>query len=229
MHIVMVQFHVKEESLDAFLEASKDDGRGSVSHEYGCRRFDIIQDSETPTRIAFCEVYDDQAAFEAHTKMAHFEQWQKAVDGMNEGDPKVAHCRNVFPNDYGQFGSAISGVDESFFSGNLHIIHAALPVKPERVNGFIEAVKLDGIGSTWNEPGCLRFDVYQNIDQPAELWLYEVYANPEAFQYHTTTPHIEKWRDTVNDWYAGERPPGVRGRNIWPPDNWNWGSGKPRA
>ena len=66
MHIVMVQFHVKEESLDAFLEASKDDGRGSVSHEYGCRRFDIIQDSETPTRIAFCEVYDDQAAFEAH-------------------------------------------------------------------------------------------------------------------------------------------------------------------
>lgn len=229
MHIVMVQFNVKADQVDAFIEASKDDARGSVSHEYGCHRFDIIQDRETPTRVAFCEVYDNRAAFETHTKMDHFQKWQQSVKDMTEGQSKVAHCRNVFPNDHATFGSGISGVDESFFSGNLHVIHAALPVKGERVDDFIEAVKLDGIGSTHNEPGCLRFDVLQNVDDPSELWLYEVYANPEAFQYHATTPHIKKWRDTVKDWYAGDRPPGVRGRNVWPPDNWQWSSGKPRA
>ena len=38
---------------------------------------------------------------------------------------------------------------------------------------------------------------------------------------------IAKWRETVRDWYAGERTGARRGRNVWPPDNWGWSSGKP--
>jgi len=30
----------------------------------------------------------------------------------------------------------------------------------------------------------------------------------------------------MKDWYAGERTGGRRGSNVWPPDNWGWGSGK---
>ena len=121
-------------------------------------------------------------------------------------------------------------------------IHAALPVKPERVDDFIEASRLVALGSVQNEPGCLRLDVHQTrkqnyedhapttpVDDRSLLWLYEVYANQEALQYHTTTPHIKKWEETVKDWYAGEPPPAYRGRNLWPPDNWGWSSGKPRA
>jgi len=52
-------------------------------------------------------------------------------------------------------------------------------------------------------------------------------VNKAAFEYHTKTPHIAKWRETVKDWYAGERTGGRRGRNVWPPDNWGWSSGKP--
>ena len=107
------------------------------------------------------------------------------------------------------------------------MIHAPLPVQPDKVDAFIAAVTLDGLGSTSQEPGCLRFDVYQNINKPSELYLYEVYVNKTAFEYHTKTPHIATWRETVKDWYAGERTGGRRGRNIWPPDNWGWSSGKP--
>ncbi len=229
MEILMVQFNVKPEHVDGFLEASIGDGRGSVSHEYGCHRFDVIQENTNPTFLAFCEVYDDEAAVDIHGTMPHYIKWRDATKDMAEGKPLVSRCRNVFPNDYGDFDSARFGVDESFFSANLHIIHAALPVKPERVDDFIEASLGDALGSVHNEQGCLRFDLYQNRENPAELWLYEVYVNEAAFKYHTTTPHIKKWRDTVADWYAGERPPAVRGRNIWPPDNWGWSSGKPRA
>ena len=97
-------------------------------------------------------------------------------------------------------------------------------------DAFIEAVKLDGIGSTHEEPGCLRFDVYQNIDDPTELYLYEVYVNPDAFEYHKGTPHIKEWAATVKDWYDEDRDDGSGGRvgrNVWPPDNWNWSSGEP--
>ena len=229
MYIVMVQFNVKPDKVDEFLEASKGDGRGSVTHEYGCHRFDVIQDTTDPTRVAFTEVYDDRAAFDVHTTQDHYKTWADAVKDLHDGNVKVSMCRNAFPNDFATWPSAISGRDESFFSESLHIIHAALPVQADKVDAFIEAATLDALGSVHMEPGCLRFDLYQNIDDPSELWLYEVYVNEAAFDYHKETPHIKKWADTVKDWYEGERAPAIRGKNIWPPDNWNWSTGKPTA
>lgn len=229
MRILMVQFNIKPENIDEFLEAAKDDGRGSVGTEPGCHRFDIIQDLTDPNRVAFMEVYDDDAAIEFHTQAPHFIKWRDATADMIDGDVKVSKCRNLFPGDLASWDANRAGVDESFLSGSLHFIHAALPILPDRVDDFIEAVKLDGVGSTQQEQGCLRFDVYQAVDNPAELWLYEVYVNQAAFEYHTQTPHIKLWRDTVADWYDGERAPAIRGKNVWPPDNWNWSSGRPLA
>ena len=123
----------------------------------------------------------------------------------------------------------------------MFALFVTVKIKPGHRDDFIEATRLDALGSVHNEPGCLRFDVYQTrklvytdhapttpVDDSSLLWLYEVYANQEAFQYHTTTPHFKKWAETVKDWYAGEPPPAYRGRNIWPPDNWDWSSSKPR-
>jgi autoinducer 2-degrading protein len=230
MRILMVQFTIKDGMADAFLEAAKGDGLGSVLTEAGCYRFDIIQDREDPNRIAFTEVYDDDAAIdEVHVKATHMTAWRDATKDMIDGPVTVGRCRNIFPGDLASWNARRDGVNEGFSSENLFIIHAQLPVQADRVDDFIEAVKLDGVGSTNLEPGCLRFDVYQDISDPTKLWLYEVYVNPEAFQFHTTTPHIAKWRDTVADWYDGDRPAGIRGKNVWPPDQWNWSAGSPLA
>ncbi|MFP6680044.1 MAG: putative quinol monooxygenase [Dehalococcoidia bacterium] len=229
MRILMVQFTLKDGTADAFLEAAIGDGRGSVGNEAGCYRFDIIQDRDDPNRVAFTEVYDDDHAIdEVHVKAAHMTAWRDATKDMIE-EVKVSRCRNVFPGDLASWNARKDGINEGFSSGNLFIIHAELPVQADRVDDFIEAVVLDGVGSTNLEPGCLRFDIYQDIEDPTKLWLYEVYVNPEAFQFHTTTPHIIKWRDTVADWYEGERGPAIRGKNVWPTDQWNWSSGSPLA
>jgi len=227
MRILMVQFTIKDGMADAFLEAAKGDGRGSVGNEAGCYRFDIIQDRDDPNRIAFTEVYDDDAAIETHGAQSHMTAWRDATKDMIDGPVKVGRCRNIFPGDLAIWSARRDGVNEGFSSENLFIIHAELPVLADKVDDFIEAVKLDGVGSTNLEPGCLRFDVYQDTSDPTKLWLYEVYVNPEAFQFHTTTPHITKWRDTVADWYDGERPAAIRGKNVWPSDQWNWSSGSP--
>lgn len=227
MRILMVQFTIKDGMADAFLEAAKGDGRGSVGNEAGCYRFDIIQDRDDPNRIAFTEVYDDDSAIETHGQQPHMTAWRDATKDMIDGPVKVGRCRNIFPSDLASWNARRDGVNEGFSSENLFIIHAELPVLADKVDDFIEAVKLDGVGSTNLEPGCLRFDVYQDTSDPTKLWLYEVYVNPEAFQFHTTTPHIAKWRDTVADWYDGERAPAIRGKNVWPSDQWNWSSGSP--
>ncbi len=229
MEILMVQFNIKPDRVDDFLAASADDGRGSVSHEYGCHRFDVIQNDSDPNRVAFCEVYDDHAAVENHLTMSHFKTWRDATKEMIDGEVKVSTCRNLFPNDYAEWDAAIPGVDESFFSGNLHVIHAPRLVLEDKIDAYIEASLGDALGSTGKEQGCLRFDLYQTIDNPAELWLYEVYVNEAAFQYHTTTPHIKEWRDAVADWYAEPATGAVRGSNYWPPDDWGWSSGRPKA
>jgi autoinducer 2-degrading protein len=240
MHIVMVRFKVNKDKVDDFLRESVQDAKGSVLTEPGCRRFDVIQDDQDPTMVAFTEVYDSAAAFEDHKTRPHFKTWAANVNGMHDGKPYVAECRSLFPQgetvQHSQWRAVVDpwssyrpdAADNAHFqAGSLKVLWVPLPVKPEKVNDFIQSALGDCVGSTGEEPGCLRFDMYQDIKNPSDLFFYEVYANGPAFDYHAKTPHIAKWRDTVKDWYARERTGVVRGHNVWPADNWHWSSGKP--
>lgn len=242
MHIVMVRFKIKPDKVSDFLREAVGDARGSVLTEPGCRRFDVIQDNTDPTMVAFTEIYDSAAAFEDHKTRAHMKTWAANTKDMIDGAPYVAECRSIFPA--GRHALNASGTGQvdpwtahrpdatdhpHFQNAGLMVLWVPLPVKPERVNDFILSALGDCVGSTREEPGCLRFDMYQDMKNPSDLFFYEVYANSAAFDYHAKTPHIQKWRDTVKDWYARERTGVVRGKNIWPADNWNWSSGKPKA
>src|SRR4029450_14073454 len=44
------------------------------------------------------------------------------------------------------------------------------------------------------EPDCLEFSVYQDVDDPRRSLLYERYTDEEAFEAHRRTPHF---RDLV--------------------------------
>ena len=193
MYILMVRLKVKEDRIDDFIAASIGDARGSVLNEPGCRRFDIIQAADDPTSFAFCEVYNDEDAFDAHTTYPHFKEWDAAVKGMFDGDPEVSFCKPVFPRGDANWDSHRTNiVEDPYFASSLHVILAPKFVLEDKVDAFIDAVSLDGVGSTHEEPGCLRFDVYQNVKDPTEIYLYEVYANPDAFEYHKGTPHIKQ-------------------------------------
>jgi autoinducer 2-degrading protein len=45
------------------------------------------------------------------------------------------------------------------------------------------------------EPGCLRFDVLfpTNGATGSEVFLYEIYANPAAFDIHLASPHFKSF------------------------------------
>lgn len=99
----------------------------------------------------------------------------------------------------------------------MYVIIATIEIQPERRKAFLEAMLDDARGSVQNEPGCLRFDVVQDAENPNRLYLYEVYRDEAAFEAHLKAPHFIRWRDTVEGWHA--RPAVVaKGRNIFPPD-----------
>lgn len=79
-----------------------------------------------------------------------------------------------------------------------------LPVKSDRIDDFLRAMEENARSSVRDEPGCLRFDVSRDREDPSKVYLYEVYVDAAALDAHRTMPHYLKWRDTVKDWYTGE-------------------------
>ena len=113
----------------------------------------------------------------------------------------------------------------------MYIIIAPIQIKEGYKDRFIEEMIGDARGSVNDEPGCLRFDVIQDAEDPNRIWLYEVWLftncqgyarrDEDAFHAHTQAPHFIKWRDASADWRedSGLQGAGRGATNIWPPDD----------
>ena len=60
----------------------------------------------------------------------------------------------------------------------MFTLFVTVKIKPGHREEFIEATKGDAQGSNTAEPGCLRFDVLADNNDPNTVYLYEVYENP---------------------------------------------------
>ena len=102
----------------------------------------------------------------------------------------------------------------------MYVIIAPIQVQEGHKGAFIEAVVEDARSSVNHEPGCLRFDVIQDANDPNRIWLYEVYKDEAAFQAHLQAPHLIKFRETTQAWRAeGPQGAGRGSSNVWPPDD----------
>ncbi len=97
------------------------------------------------------------------------------------------------------------------------ILHVSIQVKPEHVGEFLDVVRHDAEHSEMDEPGCLRFDVIQDRDNPQRFYFYEVYRDETALAAHRETPHFKYYAEKTKDWLAA---PAERrfGKNIIPTD-----------
>lgn len=78
--VVLPEFHVQPEKLDAFLTAAHADASASLADEPGCLQFDVVVDrGQTPIRVLFYEVYSDRAAFDAHLTTPHLAAFRAAL------------------------------------------------------------------------------------------------------------------------------------------------------
>jgi autoinducer 2-degrading protein len=93
-------------------------------------------------------------------------------------------------------------------------------VKEENRDAFLKAT-LENARATIQEPGNLRFDVIQQIDDPNRFVLYEVYRDESGMQAHKDTSHYAKWRDAVEPWMAEPRR-GVKHQSLFPETEAGW-------
>ena len=99
----------------------------------------------------------------------------------------------------------------------MYALIVTIQIQPEHREEFLASMLDDARGSVNDEPGCLRFDVLQDPNDPNKLYLYEVYRDRAAFDAHLQAPHFIRWRDTVANWYAAPAQ-AVHLNTIFPPD-----------
>lgn len=76
------------------------------------------------------------------------------------------------------------------------IVHVFVHVRAESVDAF-EKASTENAKNSVLEPGCVRFDVIRQADDPTQFVLVEVYRSAEAAAAHKETAHYQTWRDTV--------------------------------
>lgn len=99
----------------------------------------------------------------------------------------------------------------------MHVLMVHIHVKPERLEDFLEIVR-DNASNSVLEAGVVRFDVFQQKDDPTRITLVEVYHAAEDYQKHITTAHFLRFRDRVEDMMAEPRTRMVYS-NIFPADD----------
>ena len=87
-------------------------------------------------------------------------------------------------------------------------------VKPDARERFLKAIEVDALGSERDEPGCMRFNVLQDGQDPTVYYFYEVYRDDGALEAHRAAPHYAVWRaaaDTLDG-----TPEATRCQTVFP-------------
>ncbi len=96
MLVTLVHIHVKPECIEAFIEASRLNHEASVL-EPGNLRFDLLQDTQDPSRFMFYEAYKTAEDVAAHKQTAHYAQWRDTVADMMAEPRKGVSMNCLYP------------------------------------------------------------------------------------------------------------------------------------
>ncbi len=104
MYIVHVFAHIKPGQVEAFKAATLDNARNSLQ-EPGIARFDVLQQSDDPTRFTLVEVYRTKGDTDKHRETAHYNRWREAVESMQVEPRSKQVYENIFPGEAGWDGN----------------------------------------------------------------------------------------------------------------------------
>jgi quinol monooxygenase YgiN len=157
-------------------------------NEVGCIRYELNQEIENPAAFTFAEKFASPNAYAAHLKMRHVKRFAEQSIDLVESR-RVRMHRELLPV-AGSTGATPKG-DETQIVVIAHF--TAKPRKEEELSTFLQGL----VEPTRREPGCLRYELNQDRDEPATFSFVETFADREGFDAHCRMPYIEKLFETL--------------------------------
>jgi autoinducer 2-degrading protein len=77
------------------------------------------------------------------------------------------------------------------------VVLVQVTVKADMLAEFERAIQINADAARTREPGCVRFDVSQREDDPAQWLFYEVYKDAPAFDAHRASPHFAAYQQVA--------------------------------
>ncbi len=74
--------------------------------------------------------------------------------------------------------------------GQVRVV-ARFAVKPECVDDFIEAARRTMVAPTLGEPGCIEYDLCQDIAEPGRFVMVETWESEEALATHLAQESLQ--------------------------------------
>lgn len=71
-------------------------------------------------------------------------------------------------------------------------------IKRGQMDAFLPAMRTNAATSLEREPGCHQFDVCTDASAPDDVFLYELYADADAFQAHLESAHFKDFDAAVS-------------------------------
>ena len=81
----------------------------------------------------------------------------------------------------------------------MHVIVSTHKIKHEHLEEYLANLRRHAETSA-AEPGCIRFEVLQELDDPTVVCLYEVFRDADAFKVHQHSEHHDRWMAMSADW-----------------------------
>lgn len=96
MYTTIVHVYVKKDHVDDFIEATRLNHEASIK-ETGNRRFDVLQEENTPQKFVLYEAYTSKQEADRHKQTAHYLTWRETVaDWMQKPREGILH-KGIFP------------------------------------------------------------------------------------------------------------------------------------
>ena len=78
-YVIIAEFRAPGAHRTEFLDLCRFDSTRSVHDEPGCQQFDVLTVDAAPDAVVLYEVYDDEAAFDAHKRTPHYATFAEGV------------------------------------------------------------------------------------------------------------------------------------------------------
>ena len=81
----------------------------------------------------------------------------------------------------------------------MYVILGTIKVKPAHLDEFLLLLRAHA-ASSLAEPGCLRYDLLQDRNDPCTICLYEVFRSEQDLEIHHSQPYYKHWMAISREW-----------------------------